>query len=118
MKKILIIVLILIIMSLSYILYSNFFDMNRLPSGSLISEENSPEGTYTIKFYRVNGGATTSYGIRGELNFNTVKRNSKNIYWNYGEDEVIINWINDNKVLINGIELNLPNEKFDFRRKK
>lgn len=108
----------LIIILLGYVVYSNFFDMNRLPIGSLISEERSPNVIYTIKFYLVNGGATTSYGIRGELNFNTIKRNVKNIYWNYDEDEVVISWINDNKVVINGIELNLSNEKFDFRRKR
>ena len=91
--------------------------MSRLPEGELISEVQSPNGTYTVKAYLTNGGATTPYAIRGELNFNTVNKKPKNIYWNYREDKAIIEWIDDDTVLINGHELDLPNEKFDFRRK-
>lgn len=103
---------------LLYGIYWAFFDMNRLPKGELISEVESPSKTYTIKAYLTNGGATTSYGIRGELNFNKSRKRPKNIYWNYREEEAIIEWINDHTVIINNIILKVPNERFDFRRKK
>ncbi len=54
-----------------------FFDMNRLPKGELKSEVQSPDGKYSIKGYLTNGGATTSYAIRGELNYNNSKRRPK-----------------------------------------
>ncbi len=92
--------------------------MNRLPKGELKSEVQSPDGKYSIKGYLTNGGATTSYAIRGELNYNNSKRRPKNIYWNYREKEAIIQWVDGNTVIINRIELNVPNEKFDFRRNK
>lgn len=90
--------------------------MGRLPKGSLISEVQSPNGTYAIKAYITNGGATTSYAIRGELIYNNIKKKPKNIYWNYREDKAIIEWVDDDTVIINGHELDVPNEKFDFRR--
>lgn len=90
--------------------------MNRLPKGKLISEVKSPDETYTIKAYLTNGGATTSYAIRGELNFNKSNKKSKNIYWNYREEEATIEWVDNDTVIINGIQLSVPNERFDFRR--
>lgn len=114
-KKLLIVITVFIL--IAYGFYWAFFDMGRLPKGVLISESLSPNGTYTLKAYLVNGGATVTYAIRGELNFNNTKRRPRNIYWNYGEDNVIIKWIDDDTVVINGHKLNVPGEIFDFRRK-
>lgn len=99
-----------------YGVYWAFFDMGRLPKGNLISEVQSPNGTYTIKAYITNGGATTSYAIRGELIYNNIRKKPKNIYWNYREDKAIIEWVDEDTVIINGHELDVPNQKFDFRR--
>ena len=117
-KKILIFFIVLIIL-LAYAVHWAFFDMSisRLPKGEFISAVESPNGKYTIKAYLTNGGATTSYGIRGELNFNNSIKNPKNIYWDYKIEEAIIEWIDDDVVIINGIELKVPYEKFDWRRK-
>lgn len=117
MKEIFILFLVIILLA-AYGIYHFAFSMsiNALPKGDLISESESPGGEYTIKAYLTNGGATTSYGIRGELNFNNSRKKAKNIYWNYREDEAIIIWIDDDTVMINGIELKVPNEKFDWRR--
>lgn len=97
--------------------YWAFFDMSRLPEGVLINELESPDGTYTFKAYHVEGGATVSDSVRGELIFNNSSKRSKNIYWNYREDSASIKWIDDNKVVINGIGLTVPNSKFDFRNR-
>ena len=100
---------------LSYVVYWAFFDMNRLPTGDFLTEESSPDGKYTLKAYISDGGATTSYAIRGELVLND-RNKKKNIYWNYREETADISWINNSTVVINGHELEVSKDKYDFRR--
>nr|WP_245546993.1 DUF5412 domain-containing protein [Evansella cellulosilytica] len=100
---------------IGYGVYWAFFDMNRLPTGEYLTEETSPDGTYTLKAYISDGGATTSYAIRGELVYNEKKNKTKNIYWNYREEDAEINWLDDNTVVINGHALNVLHDKFDYR---
>lgn len=116
MRKKILISIPIIMVFLICIFYWFGFSMSRLPKGDLISEKQSPNGTYTVKAYITSGGATTSFAIRGELNYNKVKKSPKNIYWNYREDKAIIEWVDDNTVIINGHKLNMPDEKFDYRR--
>ena len=114
-KKLLLIFLI-IVGILAYGVYWAFFDMGRLPEGEYIAEATSPNGQYTVKAYVTNGGATTSYAVRGELNFNQEKRKPKNIYWQYRMDTASIKWLDDDTVIINNIELDVPNDTYDYRR--
>ncbi|MDW0109742.1 DUF5412 domain-containing protein [Sporosarcina aquimarina] len=100
---------------LAYGAYWAFFDMNRLPMGEYLTEESSPDGQYTLKAYVANGGATTSYTVRGELVFNQKENKVKNIYWNDKEDSAEIQWLDNDTVLINGHSLDVPIDKFDFR---
>ena len=100
---------------IGYGVYWAFYDMNRLPTGEYLTEATSPDGKYTIKVYLTNGGATTSYGIRAELVFNEKDETTKTIYWNYDEETAMIQWLDNEKVMINGQILTIPNEKFDFR---
>lgn len=98
-----------------YGIYWAFFDMGRLPEGEFLTEETSPDGQYTVKMYVANGGATTSYAVRGELVFNEKNGKSKNIYWNYREETAHIVWKDKDTVVINGKELDVPKDTFDFR---
>lgn len=113
--KIILVISILFIGMIGYGVYWAFYDMNRLPTGEYLTEEISPDGTYSLKAYLTNGGATTSYSIRGELVFNNRNDKTKNIYWNYREETANIEWIDNDTVVINGHTLNVPKEKFDFR---
>ncbi|MRX73802.1 hypothetical protein GJU40_16795 [Bacillus lacus] len=113
--KILLIVSLVVIGLIGYGVYWAFFNMNRLPTGEYLTEETSPDGTYTLKAYLTNGGATTSYAVRGELVFNNRNGKTKNIYWNYREETANIEWEGNDTVVINGHTLNVPKEKFDFR---
>lgn len=113
--KISLVVLMLFIGIVCSGIYWAFFDMTRLPTGEYLTEETSPDGTYTLKAYLTNGGATTSYSIRGELVFNNRNGKTKNIYWNYREETANIEWKDNDTVVINGHTLNVPKEKFDFR---
>jgi len=113
--KFLIIGILIFVGIIGYGVYWAFFDMNRLPTGDYLTEETSPDGTYTLKVYVTNGGATTSYAVRGELVFNNKNNKTKNIYWNYREEIANIEWINNDTVEMNGHTLHVPNDKFDFR---
>lgn len=99
---------------IGYGVYWAFFDMSRLPTGEYLTEETSPDGKYTLKAYVTNGGATTSYAVRGELVFNQ-RNKTKNVYWNYKEESANIVWTDDDTVVINGHSLDVPRDKFDFR---
>ncbi|MED2917608.1 DUF5412 domain-containing protein [Bacillus thuringiensis] len=99
-----------------YGVYWAFFSMDRLPTGEKIAEKQSPDGTYTFKAYLTNGGATTSFTVRGELVFNHREYfKTKNVYWNYREDTAKIVWKDNDTVIINGHMLNIPEDTYDFR---
>ena len=112
--KIFLVVGLLLIGIIGYGVYWAFFDMNRLPTGEYITEETSPNGTYTLKAY-VSSPSLSADTVRGELIFNKRNGKTKNIYWNYRESTAKIEWIDDDTVVINGHRLNVPKEKFDFR---
>ena len=117
MKKKIATIVVIIIAILFYGVYLAFFDMARL-KGEFISEVKSPNGTYTVKSYLSNGGATTGYAILGELNYNKVNKKPKNIYWNYREEKADIEWTDEVTVIINGHKVNILHDTFDFRREK
>lgn len=90
--------------------------MRCLPEGELLNESKSFNGEYAIQTYIYWGSlATSDPSIRGELIWDNGKR-SKNIYWNPGESEAQVNWIDNNTVEINGHQMKLPNQVFDGRR--
>lgn len=99
---------------LGYGVYWVFFDWSRFKQ-ERITESISPEGKYTVNAYLYNGGATTSYVVLGELVFNEENKKSKKIYWQYKEEKAVIEWIDDDTVLINGVQLELPHETYDYR---
>lgn len=95
--------------------YWLFYDMVRLPKGKFLIEAASPDGTYSLKAYLINGGATTPLMIRGELVFNKLNHKTKNIYWSAHEDQAVITWSDNDTIIINGHSLDVPHDKFDFR---
>lgn len=101
---------------IGFVVYWSFFDMDRLPTGDFLTEKSSPDGKYTLKAYISDGGATTSYAIRGELVFNDEKEKKQNIYWNYREETADICWLDNSTVVINGHGLDVSKDKYDFRR--
>lgn len=112
--KISLIISFLFIGFVGYGVYWAFFDMNRLPTGEYLTEETSPDGTYTIKTY-VSVTSLSSDAVRGELVFNERNGKTKNIYWNYRESTAKIEWLDNQTVVINGHTLEVPNDKYDWR---
>lgn len=62
--------------------------------------------------------ATVSYAVRGKVVYHKKKDKRKNIYWQYREDQAEIVWIDDHKVSIKGIELDVRNDVYDWRKEK
>lgn len=106
----------ILVITIGYGVYWAFYDTVRLPKGELISQAISPDGTYTVNAYRVNGGMTVDFAVRGELIINKHKAKTKNIYWNYHESDADINWVDKKKVIINGHEIDVSSDVFDYRR--
>ncbi|MFH5836048.1 DUF5412 domain-containing protein [Proteiniclasticum sp. C24MP] len=117
MRKV-ITVMLLIVLLLFIGVYYFFYDMSHFSGGTLIAEEISPDGTYTVRAYLGEHGATVANTVRGELVFNEMGRKPKNIYWNYREEEAVVYWMDGDTVVINGKELTVPFEIYDFRRDK
>ena len=116
-KKIVKISLIISFLSIGfvgYVIHWAFFDMNRLPTGEYLTEETSPDGTYTSKTY-VSVTSLSSDAVRGELVFNKHDGNTKNIYWNNPESTAKIEWLDNKTVVINGHMLEVSNDKYDWR---
>jgi hypothetical protein len=118
-KKYLITIFIVIAAAVGSVAYAvnwAFFDIQRINGQEYLAESTSPNGTYTVTTYLNNGGATTSYAVLGTLK-NNKKGKTKNIYWQYRCEKAEIEWLNDEIVKINGVELNIKNEIYDYRRK-
>jgi hypothetical protein len=65
----------------------------------------SPDGNYTIDFYRFDVGAAGSFGVRGELNGPLWGK--KRIYYQNRVEEVEVEWENNTTISINNHILNL-----------
>ena len=70
-----------------------------------IEKVTSPDGEYTIQFIRWDQGAAGTFGIRGELNGPLWF--TKSIYNGRRVEEVNVEWIRNDVVVINGVEVQL-----------
>ena len=112
-------IIILFFISVRIIVYWAFEDMNGLPQGELINESTSPQGTYTVKSYLCNGGATVSYAVRSELIYNKGIKRTRNIYWDYKTEEAKVTWwSNESAVIINKHQIDIPKGSYDWRKDK
>jgi hypothetical protein len=110
------IIIFIIVGGVSYVINWAFFDIQRINGQEYLDKSISPNGTYTVTTYLNNGGATTDYVVLGTLK-NNINGKIKNIYWQYRCEESEMEWLNDETIKINGIELNVKSEIYDYRRK-
>ena len=117
MKKTLLIVgivVFLIVSLLGYGFYWAFYDIQRLDGQNVIEEVSSHNGTYTITAYLNNGGATTDYAVLCSVKNNSTGEEKK-IYWQYHCSKADIIWLDEDTVQINGVELNVKRDTYDYR---
>ena len=105
-----------ILLILFLVLNYFFFNINRLPEGEFLTAATSPTGDYTVKTYVSRGGATVADAVRGEVIYHQKKDKKKNIYWGYRESESEIVWITNEIVSINGMELDVRKDVYDWRK--
>ena len=117
-KKLVIIsiIIVAVVGAAAYAINWAFFDIQRINGQEYLNEATSPNGTYTVTAYLNNGGATTSFAVLGILK-NNESGKIKNIYWQYRCEKANMEWLNDEKIKINGVELDVKNEIYDYRRK-
>ena len=108
-------ILLIIFGLISYGIYWAFFDIQRLDGQEVITVSDSPDSSYTVTAYLNNGGATTDYAVLCAVKNNKTGK-ERNIYWNYHCSTADIQWLDDKTVSINGIELDVTKDKYDYRR--
>ena len=118
-------IFILMISLIGYGIYYFFFsnNMSTLAKGEYLCESTSPNGTYTVKGYKL-VSSLSSDAIRCEaINNKTGKK--RNIYFEYGRYlyeegrniDAEISWESDEVVVINGKRLNVKKDTYDWRKK-
>lgn len=93
-----------------------FFSLHHLPKGDFLTEEESPNGEYTVKAYVSRSGATVADAVRGEVIYHQKNDKKKNIYWEYRESEAEISWIDETTISINGVKLDVRKDVYDWRK--
>lgn len=90
------------------------FGMDHLPHGELLETVYSPDGVYKINSFLVSGNATVDFSVRCEVVENSSGK-KRNIYWEYHCESACIEWIDNTTVVINGKQLNVLTDSYDWR---
>lgn len=109
-----VLILLFVIAILGYGIYWAFYDIQRIEGQEIIGEVSSPDGTYTVTAYLNNGGATTGYAVLCSVK-TSGQNKEKNIYWQYRCEEADIVWVDECTIQINGVELNVEKDTYDYR---
>ncbi|MFN3634004.1 DUF5412 family protein [Exiguobacterium profundum] len=84
-----------------------------VPVGELVYEENSPDGAFSVEFYRTSGGATTGFAMLGVMERKETGERAR-IFWEYPCKTVTVDW-DDAHIFINDIKLKKMMDVYDFR---
>lgn len=109
------VIIAIVVIGIVYSIKWSFSDIQRINGQEYITESTSPDGKYTVTAYLNNGGATTDYAVLATLK-NNKNGKTKNIYWQYHCEEADIEWLSDDTIKINEVELNVKNEIYDYRK--
>ena len=52
------------------------------------------------------------------MTLSEIEKYLRNIYWNYHCSDTVIEWLNDQTAVINGITLNVLKETWDYRKQQ
>lgn len=99
---------------LIYGIHWALFDIQRIEGQEVIEEVTSPNDNYTITAYLNNRGATSDYAVLCSVTDNQTGK-ERNIYWQYQCSEAKIEWKDEKTVIINGVELDVLKDSYDYR---
>lgn len=103
------------IILLVFVMYNTFFpNINNVRTGDFVEEVISPTEDYSLKSYLLLGDPLSADAMRVELVNNKTKE-SRNIYFNYHENEVDMKWLDERTVKINNKILDIYEDEYDFR---
>lgn len=89
--------------------------LQNLRGDEIICTSSSPDNSYTVTAYLNGGGATTDFAVLCRVK-NKHTQKERNIYWQYHCDYADIMWKNNFTVVINGIELDVRRDSYDYRK--
>ena len=116
--------IIVIILSIAFVLmvycgmdkkYKEIYDMSNLPEGTYVESFESPNKDYVLNVYKYKNENAKKWTLRVEIEFISTG-DKRNIYWNENEESAKIVWKNNDIVIINGKELNVYTDEYNFMR--
>lgn len=84
-----------------------------VPVGEIVYEEDSPDGAFSVEFYRTSGGATTGFAMLGVMERKETGERAR-IFWEYPCETVTVDW-DDAHIFINDIKLKKMMDVYDVR---
>ena len=102
---------------IGYGFYWAFFDIQRYEGHEDLFSLSSPTKAYTLTAYRNNGGGNSGYAILFSIT-NNANGETRNIYWDGDATDADVQWLDGTTVVINGRELNVNEDVYDYRREK
>jgi len=111
------IVPLIVIALMMYGVYLAFFDIQSIEGQEVLREVLSPDGSNTLIVYLNNSGATTDYAVLCAVKNNQNGRR-RNVYWQYHCTDANVRWVDDDTVAINGRELDVWKDSYDYRREE
>lgn len=116
-RKVAVVLLSMLIIGAGFV-YWKFFSLQGVPTGKLIRTIESPNGDYQIKTYFHDGGSLSANAVRGEL-IHLKTNSTKTIYWNYPDEDPLVEWVDETTVKIGDQTLHIPKqETYDWRDDK
>ncbi len=106
-----------IIILFGYRVYKSFTSIDMIKGEECIGKKKSPDSRYEARAFRNDGGATTDYAVLVVL-IDLKNGTEKNIFWDYHCDYADMKWNSNNIIEINGIELKVPDQVYDYRKYK
>lgn len=92
-----------------------YFDIQQIDGQEIINVSESPDASYTVTAYLNSGGATVDFAVLCAVKNNETGE-ERNIYWNYHCSTADIQWLDDKTININGIELDVTKDEYDWRK--
>lgn len=85
-----------------------------LPTGKEFYRCSSPDGKHTLIAY-ISESSLSAPALRGEIQENKSGK-CWTVYWQYKPEAQEFSWKDNDTVIINGIELNIHTDRYDYRR--